>query len=41
MLIATKRGTMITYRDGLLPIKSHDPYITSSCKIIWQLHMAL
>ena len=32
--MATKLGRMITYLDGLLPIKSHDPLITCSCKII-------
>ena len=28
---------METYLDGLLPIKSHDPLITWSCKITWQI----
>ena len=34
--MATKPKRMITYVDGFLPIKSHDPLITWSCKITWQ-----
>ena len=30
--IATKLGRMITYLDGLLPIKSCDPLITCPCE---------
>ena len=36
MPMATKLGWIIIYLDGLLPIKSHDPLITWSCKITWQ-----
>ena len=31
--MATKLGRMITYLDGLLPIKSCGPLITWSCEI--------
>ena len=31
--MATNLGRMVTYLDGILPIKSHDPLITWSCKI--------
>ena len=31
--MATKLGRMVTYLDGLLPMKSHDPLITWSCEI--------
>ena len=31
--VATKLCWMLTYLDGLLPIKSSDPFITWSCKI--------
>ena len=34
--MATKRGRMITYLDGLLPIKSLDSLITWSCEITWE-----
>ena len=30
---ATKLGRMITYLDGLLPVKTRKPLITWSCKI--------
>ena len=33
MPMATKLGKMVTYHDGLLAMKSHDPLITWSCKI--------
>ena len=33
VLMATKIGRMVTYLDGLLTAKSHDPLITWSCKI--------
>ena len=33
--MATKLGRIVTHLDGLLPIKSHDPLITRSCKITW------
>ena len=33
--MATKFGRMVTYLDGLLPIKSHDSLIMWSCKITW------
>ena len=34
--IATKLGRMITYLDGFLPEKSHNPLIMWSCNITWQ-----
>ena len=34
MPMTTKRGRMIIYLDGLLPLKSHDFSITRTCKII-------
>ena len=34
--MATKFGRMMTYLDGLLPIKSHVPLITRSSEITWQ-----
>ena len=34
--MATKLDKMITYFDGLLPIKSHDSLITWSCGITWK-----
>ena len=34
MLMVTKLGMVDSYLDGLLPVKSHDPFITWSCKII-------
>ena len=34
--MVTKLGRMVTYLDGLLPIKSHDPLITCCCEIMWQ-----
>ena len=36
MRMATKVDRMVTYLEELLPIKSHDPLITCSCKITWQ-----
>ena len=36
MAVATKLGKLVTYYEGLSPIKSHDPFITWSCKITWQ-----
>ena len=35
--MATKLGRMVTYLDFLLLIKSHDPLIMWSCKIMWKL----
>ena len=35
VLMATKLGSMMTYLDGLLPIKSHDPVISWLCEISW------
>ena len=32
--IVTRLGRMITYLDGLLPIKAHDPLIKWFCKIM-------
>ena len=34
--MATRLGRMVTYLRRLLPIKSHDPLNTWSCKIAWQ-----
>ena len=34
--MATKLDRMVTYLEGFLPIKSHDPLITWPCKITWQ-----
>ena len=34
--LATKLGTMITYLDRFLPLKSHDSLITWSYEITWQ-----
>ena len=34
--MTTKLGKMITYLQGLLPIKSHEALIVWSCKITWQ-----
>ena len=36
MPVATKRCRMVTCFDGLLPIKSHDRFITCFCEITWQ-----
>ena len=33
--LATKLGRMVTYLDGLLPIKSHDPMIRWSFELTW------
>ena len=35
--LATKLDSLVTYIEGLLAIKSHDPAITQSCKITWQI----
>ena len=34
--IAIKLGKMVTYLEGLLPIKSHGPFITWSWEITWK-----
>ena len=34
--LATKFGRIVTWLKGLLLIKSYDPLITESCKIIWK-----
>ena len=36
MLMAIKLGSMMTYFEWLLPIKSHNHIIIWSCKITWQ-----
>ena len=36
MPIATKFGRVVTYYDGILAIKSHDPLTTWSKQITWQ-----
>ena len=33
MPMATKPDRVVTYYEGLPPLKSHDPLITWSCKI--------
>ena len=37
MPMATKLGSMVTYLDWLIPIKSHDTLIACSCKIPSQI----
>ena len=34
--LATKHSRMVTYSDGLVPIKWHDPLIMWYCEITWQ-----
>ena len=34
--MATKLRRVVTYLDGLLSMKSHDPWITWFCEITWQ-----
>ena len=34
--MATGLGRVMTYLDGLRPLKSHDPLITWLCEIMWQ-----
>ena len=34
--MSTKLENMLAYLDGLLPIKSHDPFIIWSCEMKWQ-----
>ena len=34
--MSTKLENMLTYLDGLLPIKSHGPFIIWSCEMKWQ-----
>ena len=34
--MATITDKIVTYLDGLLPIKSHGPFIRWSCKVTWQ-----
>ena len=36
VLIATKLGRVVTYLEGILPIKQHNPLITWSWKITWE-----
>lgn len=33
---ASKPGRVVTYLDGILPIKSYDPSVLRSCEITWQ-----
>ena len=35
--LVNKLGRMVTYLDGLLPIKSHDPLITWFFETMWQI----
>lgn len=35
VLMTTKRGRLVTYPAGLLPIKSHELLITCCCQITW------
>ena len=37
ILMATKRGRVVTYIEGLLPIKSHEPSIAWPWKITWKI----
>ena len=37
--MVTKLGRMLTDHKGLQPIKSHDPLITWSCEITWQIEI--
>ena len=41
MPTVAKLVRMVTYLDGLLPIKSYDPFITCSCNITWQTKMII
>ena len=34
--MTNKLGKMVTYREGLLPIKLRDALITMPCEITWQ-----
>ena len=34
--MATEPGWLVTYLDRFLPIKTHDPLITCSCKFTYQ-----
>ena len=36
VVMATKISSMVTYLNGLLPIRSHDCFIAWSHKIMWQ-----
>ena len=36
--MTTKQGKKVSYLDGLLPIKSTDPFIPWSCEIISYLY---
>ena len=36
MHATTKHGKMMTYREGLFPLKSHDPLISCSSETTWQ-----
>ena len=36
MATATKVSGVVTYYEGLPPIKAHGPLITWSCEITWQ-----
>ena len=35
--IATKYGKVVNYCEGLPPLESHDPLMTWSCEITWQI----
>ena len=40
--MTTIRSRVVTYREGLLPIKSHDSFMTRSNEITWQTkHVSL
>ena len=41
VLMANKLGRMVTYLDGVLPIKSHETLIKFSCKITWHTKKCL
>ena len=35
MPMVTKLSIVLTYHQGVLPIKSHDPLIMLPCEIMW------
>ena len=39
--MTTKLGRLVTYHDGVSPLKSHDPLITLFCEITWQIKLII
>ena len=37
LIMTTKFSRVVTYLEDLLPIKSHEPFITWPCEIMWQI----